>query len=99
MNLCLGSLAPTLFLLLEAKFGPSTIQNYEGILRNQPLNPETSLAWQIFLGLKLALPLGLNAAYKTFSGGRSAMTVDAMRYLGNESYYGMFSPPGFQLLG
>ena len=27
MNLCLSSLAPTLFLLLEAKFDPSTIQN------------------------------------------------------------------------
>lgn len=99
MNLCLGSLAPTLFLLLEAKFGPSTLQNYDGILRNQPLASELSLAWRMALGLMLALPLGLSAAYKNFSGGESTMIVDAMSYTGNEPYYGMFAPPGLQLLG
>ena len=99
MNLCLGSLAPTLFLLLEAKFGPSTIQNYEGILRNQPLTSKLSLAWRMALGLMLALPIGLSAAYKNFSGGESTMMVDVMSYIGNESYYGMFAPPGLQSLG
>ncbi|KAM0802951.1 hypothetical protein BDR22DRAFT_74889 [Usnea florida] len=99
MNLCLGSLAPTLFLLLEAKFGPSTIQNYDGILRNQPLTSKLSLAWRMVLGLMLALPLGLSAAYKNFSGGQSTIMVDAMTYIGNESYYGMFAPPGLQSLG
>ena len=99
MNLCLGSLAPTLFLLLEAKFGQSTIQNYDGILRNQPLTSKLSLAWRIVLGLMLALPLGLSAAYKNFSGGQSTIIVDAMTYIGNESYYGMFAPPGLQSVG
>ena len=99
MNLCLGSLAPTLFLLLEAKFGPSTIQNYEGILCNRPLSSKLSLTWRMALGLMLALPLGLSAAYKNFFGGESTMMVDAMSYTGNESYYGMFVPPGLQLLG
>ena len=99
MNLCLGSLAPTVFLLLEAKFGPSTIQNYDGILRNRPLSSKLSLAWRVALGLMLALPLGLSAAYKNFFGGESIMMVDAMSYVGNESYYGMFVPPGLQSLG
>ena len=99
MNLCLGSLAPTLFLLLEAKFGPSTIQNYDGILRNRPLSSKLSLAWRLALGLMLALPLGLSAAYKSFSGGESTMMVDATSYIGNKSYYGMFVPPGLQSLG
>ena len=99
MNLCLGSLTPTLFLLLEAKFGESTIQNYDGILRNRPLSSRLSLPWRIILGLMLALPLGLSAAYKNFFGGESIMMVDAMSYTGNESYYGMFVPPGLQLLG
>ncbi|MCJ1376513.1 hypothetical protein MMC20_007756 [Loxospora ochrophaea] len=99
MNLCLGSLTPTLFLLLEAKFGPSTIQNYDGILRNQPLSSKLSLAWRMALGLMLALPLGLSAAYKNFSGSESTKMVDAMSYTGNESYYGMFGPPGLQSLG
>ena len=99
MNLCLGSLAPTSFLLLEAKFGPSTIQNYDGILRNRPLSSRLSLTWRMTLGLMMALPLGLSAAYKNFFGGESIMMVDAMSYTGNESYYGMFVPPGLQLLG
>lgn len=99
MNLCLGSVVPTLFLLLEATFGPSTIQNYDGILRNQPLTSKLSLAWRMALGLMWALPLGLSAAYKNFSGGESTIMVDAMTYIGNESYYGMFAPPGLQLLG
>ena len=99
MNLCLGSLTPTLFLLLEAKFGQSTIQNYDGILRNRPLSSRLSLTWRIILGSMLALPLGLSAAYKNFFGGESIMMVDAMSYTGNESYYGMFVPPGLQLLG
>lgn len=99
MNLCLGSLAPTLFLLFEAKFGPSTIQNYDGILRNRPLSSKLSPAWRLTLGLMLALPLGLSAAYKSFLGGESTMMVDPMSYIGNKSYYGMFVPPGLQLLG
>ena len=99
MNLCLGSVAPTLFLLLEAKFGPSTIQNYDGILRNRPLSSRLSLTWRMTLGLMLALPIGLSVAYKTFLGGESVMMVDAMSYTGNESYYGMSVPPGLQSLG
>lgn len=99
MNLCLGSLTPSLFLLLEAKFGPSTIQNYDGILRNRPLSSRLSLTWRMTLGLMMALPLGLSAAYKNFFGGESIMMVNAMSYTGNESNYGMFVPPGLQLLG
>ena len=99
MNLCLGSLAPTVFLLLEAKFGPSTIQNYDGILRNRPLSSKLSVSWRLTLGLMLALPLGLSAAYKSFLGGESTMMVNAMSYIGNKPYYGMFAPPGLQSLG
>ena len=100
MNLwCLASVAPTFFLLLEAKFGPSTLQNYDGILRNQFLSSKLSLLWRLVLGLGLALPLGLSAAYKSFTGGVSAMQVNATAYIGNTSYYGMFAPPGLQSLG
>ncbi|KAL8762828.1 MAG: hypothetical protein Q9194_007477 [Teloschistes cf. exilis] len=67
MNLCLGSVTPTLFLHLEAHFGPSTLQNYN--------------------------------AYKTFTGGSSAIPVDAITLIGNSTYYGMFAPPGLQLMG
>ncbi|KAI4184919.1 MAG: hypothetical protein LQ346_006020 [Caloplaca aetnensis] len=99
MNICLGSVAPTLYLLLEARFGSSTLQNYNGILRNQFFSPKLSFVWRLVIGLATALPLGLSVAYKTFTGGSSAQTVDVAALIGNASYYGMFAPPGLQLLG
>lgn len=47
----------------------------------------------------VALPLALSVAYKTFTGGESVKTIDASAYIGNTTYYGMFAPPGLQLLG
>ncbi|MCJ1228292.1 hypothetical protein MMC12_004953 [Toensbergia leucococca] len=99
MNLSLGSVAPTLFLLLEARFGSSTLQNYDGIIRNQLTSSRLGLIWRLVLGLMLALPLGLSAAYKNFPGGESAIKVNATNSIGNASYYGMFAPPGLQSLG
>jgi len=98
MNLCLGSVFPILFLHLEARFGSSRIQNYDGILRNQPFTPRLSVGWRIILCFLLALPLGLSAAYKQFSGGESGKFVNPAKYIGNSSYYGMFVPPGLQSL-
>ncbi|KAL8786499.1 MAG: hypothetical protein Q9213_002726 [Squamulea squamosa] len=100
MNLSLGSVVPTLFLHLEARFGPSTLQNYDGILRNQLFTTSRlSLAWRVLLSIVLGLPLGLSVAYKTFIGGESTKTVHVRSYVGNDSYYGMFAPPGLQVLG
>jgi hypothetical protein len=99
MNLCLSSVAPTLFLLLEARFGSSTLQNYDGILRNQVLASKLGTVWRLVLGTMLALPIGLSVAYKRFGGGESSKVVNPTAYTGNTSYYGMFAPPGLQLLG
>lgn len=100
MNLCLKTVTPTAFLLLEARFGPSTLQNYEGLLRNQVLSARLSFYWRLLLGLMLALPLALSVAYKTFSGGESRLRVPAAEYAHPyASYYGMFAPSGLQALG
>ncbi|KUJ16730.1 uncharacterized protein LY89DRAFT_669192 [Mollisia scopiformis] len=99
MNLCLGSVAPTLFLLLEAKFGSSTLQNYDGILRNQVLASKLGKVWRLVLGTMLALPIFLSVAYKRFGGGESSKVFNPTAYTGNTSYYGMFAPPGLQFLG
>ena len=99
MNLCLASVATPFFLLLEARFGPSTLQNYEGILRNKTFSSRLSFVWRFVLLVNLGLPLGLSIAYKTFGGGESRMIVNATKYNGNASYYGMSAPPGLQLLG
>jgi hypothetical protein len=99
MNLCLATITPTLFIFLEARFGISVLQNYDAILRNKPLASRVSIAWRIVLGLMLALPIGLSIAYKTFTGGQSALMVDTRDYISNASFYGMFPPPGLQLIG
>lgn len=100
MQLCLVSVAPPMFLLLEARFGPSTLQNYEGLLRNQVLSTGLSYVWRFILTVMVILPLGLSVAYKTFTGGESIMITDATEHnpAGRISY-GMFVPPGLQLLG
>ena len=94
MNLCLASTAPSLFLHVEARYGSSTIQNYDGILRNQILGLRLDVLWRLILGLMTILPLGLSVAYKTFTGGYSALAVKPADYIGNTSYYGMFAPLG-----
>ena len=99
MNLCLGSVTPLLFLHLEARFGSSTLQNYNGILLNQVFTSRLSLVWRLMIGLSLALPLALSVAYKSFAGGESAMMVNATESIGEVTHYGMFAPPGLQLLG
>ncbi|KAF2492845.1 hypothetical protein BU16DRAFT_92091 [Lophium mytilinum] len=96
MNLCLGTITPNLYLHLEAKFGPSTLQNYDGIIRNKILAPKLSIVWRLLFGFTLALPIALGAAYKTFHGGESVRNVDAAKYIHNGSFYGMFAPPGLQ---
>ncbi|KAL8806100.1 MAG: hypothetical protein Q9200_005167 [Gallowayella weberi] len=99
MNLCLGSTAPSLFLQVEARYGSSTLQNYDGILCNRVLGSRLDALWRLILGLMTILPLGLSVAYKTFNGGHSTLAVNPADYIGNTSYYGMFAPPGLQSLG
>lgn len=99
INMCMKNIAPTFFLLLEARFGSSTLQNYDGILRNSMLSSRLSFVWRVILGLTLALPIGLSIAYKGFQGGESAIKIDPTTYISNASYYGMVAPPGIQGLG
>lgn len=94
MSLCLNTVAPNLFLLLEAKFGSSTVQNYDGIIRNKPLASRLSFTWRLVIVSMLALPVGLSVAYKKFAGGSSALKIDSTSYISNTTYYGIFVPPG-----
>ncbi|RYC55871.1 hypothetical protein CHU98_g10337 [Xylaria longipes] len=96
MNLCLASVAPTLFTLLEAKLGPSTLQNYDGIVRNSPLATGLSLMWRAVLVLMLALPILLSVAYKAFLGGESTIQINSADYISNTSFYGFWRPPSME---
>ncbi|KAI0486637.1 hypothetical protein F4859DRAFT_466361 [Xylaria cf. heliscus] len=93
MNLCLNSVTPTLFLLLEAKIGPSVLQNYDGILRNSPMASRLNLAWRAALTLNLALPILLSVAYKAFVGGESSIHINSANYIPNTTFYGWWPPP------
>ncbi|KAF5516318.1 hypothetical protein CGCS363_v000908 [Colletotrichum siamense] len=93
MNQCLAGVTPTFFLLLEARVGNSTLQNYDGILRNKPLASKLSFAWRMVLAIMLALPVGLSVAYKTFTGGESSMKIHTTDYIPHGTYFGLFRPP------
>ncbi|KAK5093192.1 hypothetical protein LTR70_004834 [Exophiala xenobiotica] len=46
MDMCLNNIAPTFFLLFKARFGSSTLQNYDGILRNSVPSSRLSFGFQ-----------------------------------------------------
>jgi hypothetical protein len=89
MAICMSALAPTLFLVLEARWGSSTLQNYEAILRNSMVASQMGTQWRIVFVLLAVLPLGLSAAYKRFTGGTSSANIgDSF-----DGYYGLVSAP------
>jgi hypothetical protein len=75
MNLCMQTVLPYTFLLLEARFGQSGLQTFEAIITGKILSPRTTLGWRLVLLLLTALPLGLSVAYKRFLGGTSRAEV------------------------
>lgn len=81
MNQCLQRVTPHLFILLEARFGSSSIQNFDGLLRWAPLAERLGIVWRIMLIMLLLLPLGLGVVYKRFTGGIGIIeTNDAALY-------------------
>ncbi|KAK1731509.1 hypothetical protein CaCOL14_003643 [Colletotrichum acutatum] len=97
MSLCLGSVTPTLFVLLEARFGEFTFWNYDGLRRIKPTASRLGISCGVTLILMLALPIALSVAYKTFTGGESQMEIDGFDYISNKTHYGMFQPPNILL--
>ncbi|KAK4497354.1 hypothetical protein PRZ48_011805 [Zasmidium cellare] len=98
MNLCLKYVAPTVFLQWEARFGASTLQNYEALLRNRAFTSKADWGWRTSLVLLAILPLGLSAAYKLFVGGFSTLAIGEKGDLYSNSF-GTYAPPGMQPLG
>ncbi|KAK7887665.1 hypothetical protein LTR67_009567 [Exophiala xenobiotica] len=94
MNQCLQRVTPHVFLLLETRFGSSTIQNYDGILRWSPLTDQFGLLWRLALTLLLILPLVLGIAYKRYTGGIGVVDVS-----GNGTLYTPTFPNGLSNVG
>ncbi|EXJ81693.1 hypothetical protein A1O1_07758 [Capronia coronata CBS 617.96] len=75
MGQCMRTVLPYAFVLLEARFGKSRLQNYEALLTGRAFLSTTSLGWRLALIIVVAIPLGLSAAYKRFLGGTSSAEV------------------------
>ncbi|KAF2166178.1 hypothetical protein M409DRAFT_23367 [Zasmidium cellare ATCC 36951] len=93
MNLCLGKCTTFIFVLVEARFGRSKLQNYDNILRNEVLGPRLDFVWRTTLACFMALPIGLSVAYKTFTGGSSSHLVNTTAIIGMPPEYGLFNVP------
>jgi len=98
MGFCLSNVLSTLFLRCEARFGRSTIQDYEAIMRNKPFASKVDWPWRATLLILSALPLGLSVAYKRFTGGAAIERVKQNHELYSDQW-GMFAPPGLLPLG
>ena len=90
MTLCVKRLAPTLFLILEAQWGSSNLQNYNAILTNSMWLSQTALLWRTILFILVLLPLGLSAAYKQFAVGGTSTAIIQNRPAGD---YGLVAAP------
>ncbi len=89
MTLCMRRVASTLFLILEARWGDSRLQNYEALLRISVTLSHVRHIWRAILLFLLLLPLGLSVAYKRFSDEHLIVSfID--RYF---EYYGLTSSP------
>ena len=83
-------IAPKLYLLLEASMG-SYLQNYEAILRNSSVRPNTSLVWRAILMIFIIIPSGLSVIYKNFDHGVGFSEINSG---GNK--YGWTPPAGVE---
>lgn len=83
-----------LFVLLEARFGSSSLQNYDGILKWAPWTSQLSFLWRFCIMVLLLLPLGLSVLYKRFTGGVGILQSNITS--------GLYAPaalPGLQNVG
>ena len=97
MNRCFLVLAPKFFYIIEARWGKSTLQNYDAILRNSVRVSCSSHLWRVNLAVFLALPFALSLGYKEplFKGGITAMPTGNPTNVSNP-YYGLAGSPGLE---
>ncbi|CAK4033064.1 Hypothetical predicted protein [Lecanosticta acicola] len=101
MELCRARVGSSFFLHLEARFGRSKLQNYDGILMGGIFKPKMDFLWRLVILFVIALPIALSVGYKQFQiGGESSNTINATssEITGMLPYYGMFGPPGLERL-
>ena len=94
MSHCSQRLFLYLFILLEARFGSSSLQNYDGILKWAPWTNQLRFLWRFCIMILLILPLSLSILYKRFTGGVGILQSNITSGL-----YAPTGPPGLQNIG
>lgn len=94
MTQCMLRTMPFAFLLIEAHYGRSTLQNFDGLLRWTPLANNLGAIWRTSIIIVLLLPLGLSIGYKRYTGGLG----DTHATTGTVGL-GPTAPPGTQGIG
>ncbi|KAI6083992.1 hypothetical protein F4821DRAFT_243820 [Hypoxylon rubiginosum] len=74
-NQCMQRVLPTTFFIIEARWGRSTLQTYDAIIRNTCVQRKTEHRWRVVILGFICLPLGLGVAYKRFLGGISTAKI------------------------
>ena len=89
MAACTQKQAQLLLVTLEARFGSSTLQNFDSILRYSMLDANVDFALKAAIVFTFVLPLGLSASYKQFVSGSTALRMDPASLA-----FGPVGPPG-----
>lgn len=92
MSICMNYALPFLLLLIEARFGRSTLQNYDALIRNAACAPQIDWFWRLILFGAWVLPLGLSVVYKIFPNGHNGGQVN---YDGSINF-GFHALPGLE---
>jgi hypothetical protein len=95
MNVCLSYSRTYFFTLMEARFGRSTLQNYDAILQNAIFSPQTTVYWRVAIFVLWLLPIGLSIAYKVFP----ISTVSAQVHYSEPVDFGFYPPLGLERTG
>ncbi|KAI0136718.1 hypothetical protein BJ170DRAFT_710762 [Xylariales sp. AK1849] len=90
MNLSSRRLATRLLVILEVRWGPSTLHEFNAISRQSVFVPQTDFIWRFVLFVLICLPLALSVAYKSFTGGQSCADLPNEQLIG---HYGLFTRP------
>ena len=93
---CFLVVMPKFFIIVEARFGQSRIQNFEAIQRNSVFKDHIHLAWRAALLTLVILPIGLSLAYKEFQHGTSSISgSSSLVGKSNINFYGLTGPARF----
>ena len=94
MGACTQKQTQLLLITLEARFGASTLQDYDSILRYSILDGNVNWVLRVAIGSVLALPLGLSASYKQFVGGTTTIHINStMLDVGPVGHPGLLQDP------